>query len=361
MAQDRNRSTQPYRRRPVFNAWDVVPDGWYAVARSGELRRGAVMGVDVARQHLAIWRDPSGGVHAVDGFCPHMGTDLAIGRVEGDDLACFFHHWQFDGTGRCVRVPAGGDPPSNAVLHGWDCREQYGLIWVFPAASAPYGVPEFESLQGKEVVVQHGADIIRTCHHHVCMINGIDVQHLSTVHDIDMSMDIDIREDKDRNLLDITLRGPPSRRTPIGRALHRAFGGSYGYRMRYCAGTVGLLTTLHQVVAFDRWSLPEARMIFAYQPLPDRTIRIRPVFITERRSGATGRVLARTMLRLMALGFSSLRDEDGMIYDNIRFQPRALLPMDAPVARYIAYIDRQPLSPWTAVDPTREPSSQNTV
>lgn len=212
-------------------------------------------------------------------------------------------------------------------------------------------MPGFEALEGRDVVYRHGREILRTCHHHVCMINGIDVQHLATVHGIRMDMDVEIAEDRDRALLDITLRGAPPRDGLLGRATHAAFGGAYSYRMRYGAGTVGLLTTLHDVTAFGRWRLPEARMLFAYQPLPDRTIRIRPVFVTERRAGVRGRLMAEAMLRTMTTGFHVLRDEDGQVYDNIRFHTGGLLPMDGPVARYVAFVDRLPASPWQAVDP----------
>ena len=42
-----------------------------------------------------------------------------------------------------------------------------------------------------------------------------------------------------------------------------------------------------------------------------------------------------------------LRDEDGLIYDNIRFRPAALLAMDAPVARFLQFVNRQPPSCWS--------------
>ena len=35
-----------------------------------------------------------------------------------------------------------------------------------------------------------------------------------------------------------------------------------------------------------------------------------------------------------------LRDEDGAVYDNMRFNPKNLLKVDGPVARYIGYVNR---------------------
>ena len=59
------------------------------------------------------------------------------------------------------------------------------------------------------------------------------------------------------------------------------------------------------------------------------------VFVAERRGGLLGRVLGELLLATMWLGFHVLRDEDGRIYDNIRFHTQALLPMDGPIGRYV--------------------------
>ena len=90
----------------VFNRTDRVVEGWYWALPSRELARGQVKAVRVAGKDLAIFRGQSGRVTVLDAHCPHMGAHLAEGRVEGDSLRCFFHHWKFDGDGRCVDVPA---------------------------------------------------------------------------------------------------------------------------------------------------------------------------------------------------------------------------------------------------------------
>lgn len=345
MNQAQNTTTQPFHRQPLFGNAGAVVRGWYAVCRSEELHRGKVLGVDVARQHLAVWRTQDGRVFAVDGYCRHMGTDLAIGSVQGDHLRCFFHHWTFNGAGRCVHIPVTDSPPDRAHTHGWATEERYGLIWVFPDTEAPWPVPDFPGLEGQPTVWRHGHPIVRSCHHHVCMINGIDVQHLATVHDLRVDMEVDLQEDT--HLLDITLAGAPPTDSRRGRLMHTLFGGFYSYSMRYQAGTMGLLTTVRQTRLLGRVPLPEARMIFAYRPLPDGRTCVQPTFIAPRGEGLAGLAHANLMLAVMAAGFRVLRDEDGKIYDNIRFDPQAMLPMDGPVARYIAWINRQGRSEWT--------------
>lgn len=352
MNRNLNNTTQPFKQQAVFNNWDVVAKGWYAVCASADVPAGGVFPVDIARQHIVVFRGEDGTARAVDGFCPHMGTDLAIGRVDGNCIRCFFHHWAFDGEGRCVDVPAGGPPPQRGHTRGWATDEKYGLVWVWPEPVAPVGVPEFANLVGKEVVWRVGRSWELPCHGHVAMINGIDVQHLKTVHQIDMHMDLAIDETEDAHLIDFTLEGELPSDSMLARGLRRLLGGSYSYRMRYAHASAGLLTTVRGVRLLGRWLLPEFRMIFAYLPLDGQRTRVTPVFVTERRTGLLGRVLAEAMLLGMYLGMLVLKDEDGKIYENIRFQTTALLPMDGPIARFQGHVNRLEPSAWS---PLSEP------
>jgi phenylpropionate dioxygenase-like ring-hydroxylating dioxygenase large terminal subunit len=56
-----------------------------------------------------------------------------------------YHGWEYDGTGRCVRIPSlpeGSTIPSKARAIAYHAREKYGLVWV--ALDDPVaGVPEF--------------------------------------------------------------------------------------------------------------------------------------------------------------------------------------------------------------------------
>ena len=97
MRRRQNLATQPFRGFRVFNNWDVVVKGWYAVCASDELGCGDVEPFEIGGQRLVIFRSEDGEVRALDAFCPHMGTDLASGKVFGDSIRRVFHHRRFDG------------------------------------------------------------------------------------------------------------------------------------------------------------------------------------------------------------------------------------------------------------------------
>lgn len=42
-----------------------------------------------------------------------------------------------------------------------------------------------------------------------------------------------------------------------------------------------------------------------------------------------------------------LRDEDGKIYDNIRFNPQVILTIDQPLVQYIQYVNQLEPSQWS--------------
>jgi phenylpropionate dioxygenase-like ring-hydroxylating dioxygenase large terminal subunit len=83
-------------------------------------------------QDLVLWRDSHGAVHAAADRCPHRGAALSMGRVQGDTLECAYHGWRFDGTGRCVAVPALPQftPPPEHRACAYSARVAYGLVWV---------------------------------------------------------------------------------------------------------------------------------------------------------------------------------------------------------------------------------------
>ena len=348
MLRIKNAGTQPFKAMRVFNNWDVVAKAWYVALPSAKLAAGEAKSLDVCGQWLVLFRGSDGRVRALDGFCPHMGTDLGIGRVVGDEIRCFFHHWRFDGAGRCTHVPCQPDIPQAARLNAYSVEEKYGFIWVYPDASAPVGVVEHSELEGERLVWKHGRPYQRRCHHHVTMINGIDPQHLRTVHGIDIDMEMDLHEKERGNLLDITLTGElPAKRT-VERFARWLLGPRYSYKMRYASASIGCLTILKGVSWFGSGRpLPELYMIFAYRPLaPGRTL-VQPIFLARHRPGVVGWAAGRLLIWLTRRAFFALKGEDGMVYENMRFQPGALLPIDAPVAKFIAHVNRLEASMWS--------------
>ena len=79
--------------------------GWHCLGLAQDFRDGNPHGVNAFGTRLVVFADSHGALQVLDGYCRHMGGDLAQGSVKGDDVACPFHDWRWGGDGKCTLVP----------------------------------------------------------------------------------------------------------------------------------------------------------------------------------------------------------------------------------------------------------------
>jgi phenylpropionate dioxygenase-like ring-hydroxylating dioxygenase large terminal subunit len=110
-----------------------IPNGWFAVEFSRNLREGDVKPIHYCGEDLVLFRTRSGEARVLDAFCPHLGAHLGYGgRVMGETVRCPFHAWQFDGTsGVCTHIPYSERVPATAKVRSWDVQEKNGFIWFW--------------------------------------------------------------------------------------------------------------------------------------------------------------------------------------------------------------------------------------
>src|SRR5437773_675064 len=77
----------------------VVCEGWYAVGRSADLKRGEIRRVQIGAQELVLYRSLSRKLGAMESACAHLGADLARGRMVEKGLQCAFHCWTWGADG----------------------------------------------------------------------------------------------------------------------------------------------------------------------------------------------------------------------------------------------------------------------
>ncbi len=346
MHSKKNQTTQPTQEFPVFNNWNEIANGWYFAFPSKEIGKNGVKPIQICGQEVVFFRGSDGKVRALDAYCPHMGTHLGRGKVIENNIRCFFHHWQFNEEGVCVEIPCQKEIPPKAKVQKYSVEECYGALWIYPSDKPDHSLVDFPDLSHSvEKRVAFGKVYERSCHHHVTMINGIDPQHLKTVHQLDIEMKIDISEPQDGNMIDITLKG----KIGIGdwrEKLARFFlGPEYSYSMRYDHGNNGFLTLMKDVYFF-KYKWPTLHMIFAYRPLEKGRLMVQPIYVTKKRTGFFGWLISGVLIWMTKKAFYSLQGEDGAVYENMRFYPANLLNIDRPVAQYIQYVNKLKTSLW---------------
>ena len=173
-------------------------------------------------------------------------------------------------------------------------------------------------------------------------MNGIDAQHLKTIHHLNIKMDLSLQQNELGTQMDFTMQGNFPQTTWRERLGQRFLGSTYEYSMRYAHGCIGLLTMMKNVRLF-----PPLHMIFAYTPIAPGRTRIQPIYVTENRQGIAGWWINQFLLICTRLAYYMLRDEDGKIYDNIQFNPNVLLSIDAPLVQYMEYVNQLAPSCWS--------------
>ena len=110
--------------------YESIPNGWFAVATSRELRPGRLLERRYFGREWVLWRGTSGTAAIQEAYCPHLGAHLGGGRVCGDHLRCPFHGFEYASSGECMRSP-GADRPARIRLPSLPLRESHGLVLAY--------------------------------------------------------------------------------------------------------------------------------------------------------------------------------------------------------------------------------------
>ncbi|TAE52914.1 MAG: aromatic ring-hydroxylating dioxygenase subunit alpha [Nostocales cyanobacterium] len=156
----------------------INPNHWYVLARSNEVTNKPIS-ITIWRQNIAIYRDNSGNIHALEDRCPHRQVKLSHGQVINDKLECAYHGWQFNSKGECAEVPYLADHQKlpSCKIRQYPIKEQDGFIWLYPGNETPkiepMGLPEWDHLNYIATV-----SVINTKAHYSYLIeNLMDMYH----------------------------------------------------------------------------------------------------------------------------------------------------------------------------------------
>ena len=307
---------------------------WYVAALSSELARGRALSRELLGRRIALYRGADGRVRALDARCAHLGADLGAGQVVGDALRCAFHHWTYDGSGRCVAVPSREEVPAFARTFSYPVEERHGAVFVFNGPRPSFPLPAFDGFSHSELhALRLPARRLR-CHPHLAVANGLDVEHYRTVHRLDFVRPPQVEEPdpfRVRIRLELRLRreGPWAGllRLACGEAFSATFT-TWGGNMATIEGWAGRVPLLVLFTHRDGGEGTSASHTFLFWPRRRglRRLQVLPA-------------LARVPL-LMAYVLSG----DRAVLETVQFQ-RGLVEADAPLAAFIRQVDALPRFP----------------
>jgi phenylpropionate dioxygenase-like ring-hydroxylating dioxygenase large terminal subunit len=338
-----NTRTQPINGHRIFNNPHIVTEGWYPVCRSSELKKKKARSFLIFKQRIALYRTESGIVHALDAFCPHLGTDLGNGDVTGDNLRCYFHQWEFAGDGKLAKVACRKE--LDRVLgevknKSYPVEERYGHIWVFAGETATHPLPTPPGSEGEKLSALFLKEVTILAHHHVMMVNGIDLQHFATVHALDIKFDYQI-EDDGKGVFNWTLEGEIPTNNLKGKLARLLLGPRFRYRVKFAGGSI-VSITYGEDQKFLGFKLPSLHILWGCTPLVSGVSKIKIFFVTKKRN-----LLFNALNYLATLGLIVLlKDEDIRAFPNMRFNTARLISEDESVGRFIQLTNKLVASKW---------------
>ncbi len=286
---------------------------WFPLAVAGELGAGQAIGRDFLGTRVVLYRDAAGRAVVQGAYCPHLGADLSVGQVVEGQIRCAYHHWRFDCTGRCVDIPTGDKIPPGARVATYPSAEAWGLIWAFNGEAPWFPVPGIPGVEEGEVVYETHFRGTRAADPWVAVSNGVDFQHLRTLHGIS-AVDPDA--------------------VTVGKH-------SLEYRIEAPAfmqhGLITGVNTFSQHLAIGDQHL---YMLFSGAPIAHG--RSMGFYCFGVRDGGEGRAAAAARLDDLRAFVQQLISEDAPVLDTIRFRPRVLVASDRHLARFFKYVREFP-------------------
>jgi phenylpropionate dioxygenase-like ring-hydroxylating dioxygenase large terminal subunit len=281
---------------------------WYPLCLADDLAAGAAIGRDFLGTRVVAWRDTAGKPVVQSAWCPHLGADLSVGQVVDGRLRCAYHHWSFDGAGACAHIPTGDKIPDAARIFTYPAEEQWGLVWAFNGERADFPVPRIPDAEPDSIDHEANARGERPWETWVAVSNGVDFQHLRTLHGLPVTSMPDELE--------------------VG-------AGGIGFRVESPYHLQhGRITGTNTFAQHLRVGSQEMFQLFTGTPIePGRS---NGFFVVGVPKGEAGRLPeVRTMV-------DKLNAEDAPILSTIRFRRGLLTASDRHLARYFKYVDEFP-------------------
>lgn len=166
---------------PAEGEGGLFSQSWFPICLSAEVVQGQIVGRDFLDGRVVIYRGNDGAARVQSAYCPHLGADLATGKMVDGRIQCSFHQWEYDTDGMCVKTGAGLPPPPAACLYTFPTIERFGIIYAFNGHEPMWNLVDFE-YPDNDLVFEAFMSDEYTCDPWIFASNTPDTQHISVVH-----------------------------------------------------------------------------------------------------------------------------------------------------------------------------------
>ena len=156
---------------------------WQPVFKADALEPGRPQRIHIMDEWFTLYRGEGGSPYLVEDRCPHRGTQLSLGWVEGECIRCFYHGWMYDGSGACVEQPAEKEAFAAKIrLRAYPVEEYLGLVFAYLGEGDAPPLPRYPELEDESIgpLMVRPADA--PCNYFQRVENDVDEVHVQFVH-----------------------------------------------------------------------------------------------------------------------------------------------------------------------------------
>jgi len=321
----------------IFNQKYSIVESWYWALKSSELKTRQVKHLTFLGEELALYRGEDGVVRAVAAYCPHMGAHLAEGKVEGNGIRCFFHAWKFDEEGTLVDIPCRKTPGLDKKIKIYPVHEKYNTIWIYTGDKPTHDVHYVPELKGIEVDSSFGNTFVKECHPNVVMINAIDAQHFTSVHQMPVDVQFETIPLNTNTIQFNNITKIPKTKWYL-KLMGKFYEKNLTYSMVYTSGSTGSVTVGPDFL--------HCHIIFALRPNSKGEAEGLTILITKKRKGVVGLLINPIILFATKCVGNYFAKGDTEVFRTINFKLKNPIKEDESIIKFIQHLESQPTCLW---------------
>ena len=161
---------------------------WYPVTFVEDLLPDSPTAFTLYDEPLVLFVDGSETVVCLADRCAHRAARLSDGQIVDGRIECLYHGWQYDASGKCVRIPQLVDSlqiPPKACVRAYPVAVEQGMVWIWagePERADASRIPLTDKLNRASVnSVDFQIDL--PYDQSYLIENVIDIAHIHIAHD----------------------------------------------------------------------------------------------------------------------------------------------------------------------------------